>query len=207
MTHAVVAIIGESQWRWRWAQRMEEWARGGGGGVSASQGGGASASRHQAFGVGLLAPKTGSGASGAILAGATLKLGAGRWWYVGEVQRFFHRLPKKLTKIVFINRRSQFSCSELTWEPGLEPVGVFCTGKNSVVKITCSNSEMVLQTTKRTMIYPGSSPFLEVVALCPAIWYWRWTEVTKVWAESLRSSRSEGGNDLVPPTWMVGGLL
>jgi hypothetical protein len=115
MTHAVVAIIGESQWQWRWAQRMEEWARGGGGGVSASHGGGgASTSRHQASGVGLLAPKTGSGASGATLAGVTLKLGAGRWWYGGEVQRFFHRLPKKLTKIVFTDRRSQFSCSELT---------------------------------------------------------------------------------------------
>jgi hypothetical protein len=34
--------------------------------------------------------------------------------------------------------------------PRAPTVGVFCTDKNRVVKITCSSSEMVLQTTKHT---------------------------------------------------------
>jgi hypothetical protein len=38
-----------------------------------------------------------------------------------------------------------------------------------VVKITRSSSEVVLQTTKHNMIYPGSGPSLEVIALCPAV--------------------------------------
>jgi hypothetical protein len=38
---------------------------------------------------------------------------------------------------------------------------IFCTGKNKVIKITCFSSEMVLQTTKHTMIYPGSGPLLK----------------------------------------------
>jgi hypothetical protein len=36
-----------------------------------------------------------------------------------------------------------------------------------VVKITHSTSEVVLQTTKHTMIYPGLGPFLEVIAIRP----------------------------------------
>jgi hypothetical protein len=48
-------------------------------------------------------------------------------------------------------------------------VGVFCTGKNRVVKIACSSSEMVLQTTKHTMIYTGSGPSLEVITLRPMV--------------------------------------
>jgi hypothetical protein len=47
-------------------------------------------------------------------------------------------------------------------------VGVFCTSKNKMVKITRSNSEVVLRTIKHIMIYPGSGPSLEVIALCPA---------------------------------------
>jgi hypothetical protein len=42
-------------------------------------------------------------------------------------------------------------------------IGVFCTGKNRVVNIVDSNSEMVLQTTKHTMIYPILGPSLEVI--------------------------------------------
>jgi hypothetical protein len=48
-------------------------------------------------------------------------------------------------------------------------VGVFCTNKNRVVKIACSNCEIVLRTTKHTMIYPDSGPFLEVIALRPTV--------------------------------------
>jgi hypothetical protein len=50
-----------------------------------------------------------------------------------------------------------------------QSVSVFCTGKNRVVKITRSSSEMVLQTTKHTMIYPDSGPSLEVIALRPMV--------------------------------------
>jgi hypothetical protein len=50
-----------------------------------------------------------------------------------------------------------------------QPVVVFCTGKNRVVNITRSNSEMVLRTTKHTMIYPASAPSLEVIAICPIV--------------------------------------
>jgi hypothetical protein len=44
--------------------------------------------------------------------------------------------------------------------PSAPTVGIFYTWKNMVVKITPSNSEVVLQTTKHTMIYPGSGPSL-----------------------------------------------
>jgi hypothetical protein len=48
---------------------------------------------------------------------------------------------------------------------GRPAVSVFYTNKLWVVKITHSSSEVVLQTTKHTMIYSGSSPSLEVIAL------------------------------------------
>jgi hypothetical protein len=51
----------------------------------------------------------------------------------------------------------------------LETIGGFCNYKNRVVKITYSSSEMVLLTTKYTMIYPGSGPFIEAIALHPAV--------------------------------------
>jgi hypothetical protein len=38
-------------------------------------------------------------------------------------------------------------------------------GKNMVVKIACSSSEVILRTRKYTMIYPGSGTFLKVIAL------------------------------------------
>jgi hypothetical protein len=44
-----------------------------------------------------------------------------------------------------------------------------CTGKNKMVKITHSNSEMVLRTTKHTMIYPSSGPSSKGIALRPAV--------------------------------------
>jgi hypothetical protein len=47
--------------------------------------------------------------------------------------------------------------------PGMPTVSAFCTDINRVVKIACSSSEVVLQNTKHTMIYPGSGSFSEVV--------------------------------------------
>jgi hypothetical protein len=41
--------------------------------------------------------------------------------------------------------------------------------KYRVVKIVHSSFEMVLQTTERTMIYPGSGPSLEVIVICPVV--------------------------------------
>jgi hypothetical protein len=41
--------------------------------------------------------------------------------------------------------------------------------KYRVVKIVHSSFEMVLQTTERTMIYPGSDPSLEVIAICTVV--------------------------------------
>jgi hypothetical protein len=45
----------------------------------------------------------------------------------------------------------------------------FVPTRYRVVKIARSYSEMVLQTTKHTIIYPGSGPSLEVIVLCPAV--------------------------------------
>jgi hypothetical protein len=53
--------------------------------------------------------------------------------------------------------------------PDVIDVGVFYTGKNRVVKIARSNSEMVLRTIKHTMIYPSSGLSLEVIALRPVV--------------------------------------
>jgi hypothetical protein len=52
---------------------------------------------------------------------------------------------------------------------GAPTVSVFYTGKNMVVKIACSNSEVVLRTTKHTMIYPDSGLSLKVIILRPAV--------------------------------------
>jgi hypothetical protein len=41
------------------------------------------------------------------------------------------------------------------------------------VNIMCSYFEVVLQTIKHTMIYPGSCPSLEVIALHLVVWYYR----------------------------------
>jgi hypothetical protein len=47
-------------------------------------------------------------------------------------------------------------------------LSVFSTPANyRVVKIACSSSKVVLQTTKNTMIYPDLGPSSEVIALCP----------------------------------------
>jgi hypothetical protein len=54
---------------------------------------------------------------------------------------------------------------------GTATVSVFYTGKNRVIKIAHSSSEMVLRITKHTMIYPNSAPFLEIIALHPAVRY------------------------------------
>jgi hypothetical protein len=52
---------------------------------------------------------------------------------------------------------------------GMEFIDVFYTGKNKVVKIARSSSEMVLRNTKHIMIYLGLGRSLEVIALCPAV--------------------------------------
>jgi hypothetical protein len=51
----------------------------------------------------------------------------------------------------------------------VQTVGVFSLARYRVVKITRSYSEVVLRTTKHTIIYPGSDPSLKVIALCPAV--------------------------------------
>jgi hypothetical protein len=51
----------------------------------------------------------------------------------------------------------------------LQFVVVFWIGNNMVVKITRSSSEMVLQTTNHTMIYPGLDSSSKVIALRPAV--------------------------------------
>jgi hypothetical protein len=48
-----------------------------------------------------------------------------------------------------------------------EDVSVFYTRKNRVVKIVHSSSEVVLRTTKHTIIYPGLGLTLEVIAIRP----------------------------------------
>jgi hypothetical protein len=53
--------------------------------------------------------------------------------------------------------------------PGTPTVSVFCIGKNRVVKIAHSRSELVFQTTKHMVIYPDSDPSLEVIALRPTV--------------------------------------
>jgi hypothetical protein len=45
----------------------------------------------------------------------------------------------------------------------------FALARYMVVKIMCSCSEVVLQTTKHTMVYPGSCPSLEVIVLRPVV--------------------------------------
>jgi hypothetical protein len=47
----------------------------------------------------------------------------------------------------------------------------FTPVRYKVVKIVRSYSEVVLQTIKHTMVYPGSGPSLEVIALRPAVLY------------------------------------
>jgi hypothetical protein len=69
----------------------------------------------------------------------------------------------------------------------------FAPANYGVVKIARSSFEVVMWTMKHTMIYTGSCPSSEVIALYPVVWYWRWTYVTKGWAESSRSSRGERG--------------
>jgi hypothetical protein len=42
----------------------------------------------------------------------------------------------------------------------------FALARYRVVKIAHSYSKVVLRTTKHTIVYPGSGPTLEVIALC-----------------------------------------
>jgi hypothetical protein len=45
----------------------------------------------------------------------------------------------------------------------------FAPARYMVVKIVHSYSDVVSRTTKHTMVYPGSAPSLEVIALCPTV--------------------------------------
>jgi hypothetical protein len=51
--------------------------------------------------------------------------------------------------------------------PGASTVGVFRIGKNTLVKIMRSSSEVVLRNTNHTVIYPSLGTSLEVIALRP----------------------------------------
>jgi hypothetical protein len=70
-------------------------------------------------------------------------------------------------------------------------VSVFSPARYRLVKITRFCSEVVLRSIKHTTVYPGSGPFLKVIVLRLAVWYWRWIVVTMGWVESSRSSLSE----------------
>jgi hypothetical protein len=73
------------------------------------------------------------------------------------------------------------------------------SAKYRVVKFAHFSSEMILQTMKHTVIYPDSGPSLEVIALCPTVWYWRWTGLT--WGEQRAREVHvvNGKMDLVSP--------
>jgi hypothetical protein len=73
----------------------------------------------------------------------------------------------------------------------------FAPARYRVVKIAHSSFEVVLRTTKH-MIYPGSGPSLEVIALCPAVWYWRWTCVTRDEQRAWEIHVVKGEMDLIP---------
>jgi hypothetical protein len=45
----------------------------------------------------------------------------------------------------------------------------FAPARYNMVKIACSYPEVVLRTIKHTMVYSGSGPSLEVIALCQAV--------------------------------------
>jgi hypothetical protein len=86
------------------------------------------------------------------------------------------KLRNKIGKIAFVSNTSRMLlfmyhiafCKSLFLTYQLSVfVGVFCTEKNRVVKIVHSSSEVVLQTIKHMVIYPGSGPSLEVIALRP----------------------------------------
>jgi hypothetical protein len=48
---------------------------------------------------------------------------------------------------------------------------------------------------------------LEVIVVCPAVWYWRWTSFTNGWAESSRSSCGERGKWISYPYLKGRGIL
>jgi hypothetical protein len=54
----------------------------------------------------------------------------------------------------------------------------FALARFRVVKIACSSSDVVLQTMKRIVIYLGSGPSSEVIALRPVDWHRRCIGVT-----------------------------
>jgi hypothetical protein len=80
-------------------------------------------------------------------------------------RRMFSRMIlKRLCKRI-VRRRKGILMRRRLWRKRI--VGVFCTGRNRVVKIAHSSSEVVLQTTKHMVIYPSSRPSLEVISLRP----------------------------------------
>jgi hypothetical protein len=120
-------------------------------------------------------------------------------------------LPKSQGQILSCPLRARYRC--MFWPLGFadwKPLGhwiIWCWGvwlsctmelltssaltNYGEVNIVCSSFEVVMQTMKYTMIYLGSSPSSEVIALRPLVWYWRWASVTKGWVEGSRSSHGE----------------
>jgi hypothetical protein len=74
----------------------------------------------------------------------------------------------------------------------------FAPARFKVVKIMCSSFEVVLWTTKHRVIYPGSEPSLEVIALRPSVWYRRWIGVTRGERRAWKVCMVKGEMDLVP---------
>jgi hypothetical protein len=76
-----------------------------------------------------------------------------------------------MTKLAAYRSGSELASVEEPW--GLNPVSYlsvfFAPERYMMVKITCSYSEVILQTIKHTMVYCGSGSSLEVIALRPVI--------------------------------------
>jgi hypothetical protein len=125
------------------------------------------------------------------------------WTNLHEIKEFIGFNPMSINfKFLRNNHHKMFPRMNPCWMfISLKPIWslsvFFALARYRVLKITHFCSEVVLWTIKHTMVYPGAAPSLEVIDLCQAAWYWRWTMVTMGWAESSRSSQSEGGNDLV----------
>jgi hypothetical protein len=82
--------------------------------------------------------------------------------------------------------------------PDAPIVGVFAPVRYRVVKITHSSSKVILLTTKHIVIYPDSGPSSEEIALLPAVWYRRWTCVTRGEQRAWEVHVVKGEMDLVP---------
>jgi hypothetical protein len=82
----------------------------------------------------------------------------------------------------------------------------FAPARYMVIKIERSSFEVVLWTTKHMVIYPISGSSLEVIVIRPAIWYRRWTCVTRDEQRARDVHMVKGKMDLVPPVRRKGGF-